>query len=73
MSVVVVEFVLIFGLICGMSVVNLMVGVAVLFIFSVICVVDVRRFDSAGICGFHWVYDFSYLIGFCDFICCECW
>ena len=41
MSVVVVGFVLIFGLICGMSVVNLTVGVAVLFIFSVICVVDV--------------------------------
>ena len=39
-SAVVVGFVLIFGLICGMGVVVLTVGAAILFIFSVICVVD---------------------------------
>ena len=46
MSAVVVGFVLIFGLICG-------VGAAVsIFIFSLICVVDAVRFDGAGIYGF---------------------
>ena len=40
-SAVVVRFVLIFGLICGMGVVVLTMGAAILFIFSVICVVDV--------------------------------
>lgn len=57
MSAVVVGFLLIFGLICG-------VGAAVsrfLFLFfSLICVVDAVRFDGAGI------YDFSDLIGFCE-------
>ena len=57
MSAVVVGFLLIFGLICG-------VGAAVsrfLFLFfSLICVVDAVRFDGAGI------YDFSELIGFCE-------
>ena len=50
----VVGFLLIFGLICG-------VGAAVsVFIFSLICLVDAVRFDGARI------YDFSDLIGFCE-------